>query len=304
MIRLKNLSYYYGKQQASHGRQPVAALNNISATVGPGIFLLLGENGAGKTTLLRNIAGILLPSVGTCEVNGKSTALRLPSELDATYYLGCDSTTMFRTVGEMARRHAPFYPRFSAERLSDNLKTFGIKPDDKIKDMSLGTRHKAMLAYSLSLNVGNLLLDEPANGLDIESKERLVRMIARCVEEESTVIVSTHTISDLSTLYDGLMVMQGGSLLLSSTSDDILRTFSFVKTSRPIPEALYSEMEVAKYHSILPADEAESMGMQSEDVDCKLLYHALHSPVATDILDRLNGAPGALQSFNSNPQSK
>lgn len=79
MIELKNLSYYYGKST-------VAALDNVSARIGSGVHLMLGENGAGKTTMLKCVAGLLLPTGGECLVDGVSVTRRLPSELARVFY--------------------------------------------------------------------------------------------------------------------------------------------------------------------------------------------------------------------------
>ena len=149
MIELKNLSYYYGKST-------VAALDNVSARIGSGVHLMLGENGAGKTTMLKCVAGLLLPTGGECVVDGVSVTKRLPSELARVFYLGVDDGAFMRDIDTMAKRHAPFYPRFDAEELKRNLDAFGLSSSQKLSSMSLGMRHKAMLAYALSLNTTSI----------------------------------------------------------------------------------------------------------------------------------------------------
>ena len=119
-------------------KRVIPALNVPHEEIGAGIHLLLGENGAGKADM------------------------RLPG----------------RNVAEMVRIHSGFFPNFSLDMLARNLEDFAIDEEKKFKDMSLGTRQKAVIAYFLSLGTDYLLLDEPANGLDIESKETLARMIA------------------------------------------------------------------------------------------------------------------------------
>lgn len=297
MIELKNLTYYYDKPQ---GKQPAqAALNNVTAVIEPGIHLMLGENGAGKTTLLRNIAGILQPSSGECLVNGVNTTRRIPSEESSIIYYGNHTTTFFRDIRTMARCHACFYPRFDAEILHRNLETFGIDERQKLSSMSMGTRHKALLCYMLSLNTDILLLDEPTNGLDIESKDMLIKMIAGSLNEWNTIIVSTHTVSDLASLYDGLMVLQGGHLRLASSNDNLMERLAFVNTSSEIPGTLYAEWQLGRLHSILPVETAEEYDLMSGNVDYQLLYKAMHSTAAQEVMDIINRPVNHTKPFES-----
>ncbi len=104
------------------------------------------------------------------------------------------------TISTLARLHGRvFYPRFDSAMLDENLAAFGINPSIPLSSMSLGQR-KAIAAYAPALRADILLLDEPANGLDIGSRDILRSLMARCVEPGQTVIVSTHTTADLQPL--------------------------------------------------------------------------------------------------------
>ncbi len=281
MIEIKKLEYRYQ-------RKGMTALADITATVGPGIHLLLGENGAGKTTLLKMIAGLLIPSSGSVEIDGVNPATRLPSVLNKVFYLGNETDTFMRSISTLINSHACFYPDFNEQALYENLRTFNIDPKQKLSSMSMGTRQKAMLAYALSLNTEVLLLDEPANGLDIESKEKLLRMIAASITPERIMIISTHTISDLVSLYDGVLVLQGGTLRLAALADDILERLAFASSYSEIPGALFSEWNAGLFRSILPVELAEERGIGEGNIDYRLLYSVLHSPAAGLILDIIN----------------
>ncbi len=281
MIEIKDLEYRYQ-------RKGITALGDISATICPGVHLLLGENGAGKTTLLETIAGLLIPTSGSVTIDGEHPATRMPSILEKVFYLGQETDTFMRDINTMVNCHACFYPGFEEQSLYENLRTFGIDPRQKLSSMSMGNLHKAMLAYALSLNTEVLLLDEPANGLDIESKEKLLRMIAASVTPERIFIISTHTISDLVSLYDGVMILQGGTLRLAALADDILGRLAFASSYSEIQGALFSEWNAGLYRSILPLDLAEERGIGEGNIDYRLLYSALHSPAAGLIMDILN----------------
>ncbi|MDE7388170.1 MAG: ABC transporter ATP-binding protein [Muribaculaceae bacterium] len=263
-IELTDLHYRYRRSAAD-------AIDGITATIGPGIHLLLGENGAGKTTLLHLIDGLLFPTSGQCTADGGPTRLRLPSVTSRVAFLGAGMPLPALTIREMTRIHAPFYPRFSAEMLAENLAAFGIGIDQKLSAMSMGTKQKAAVAYMLALRTEILLLDEPATGLDIASKQALQKMIARCVDPDQTVIVSTHNIADLEYLYDGVTVIRHGRLLLSAATDAILSRIRFVSSPVPPAEALYCESGMGGFRAIVPnADGADSA------MDYRLLYSALH----------------------------
>lgn len=271
MIKLDNLTYRY-----RHGAE---AVNGASATIAEGIHLLLGENGAGKTTLLHLLAGLLTPQKGSCEIDGSNPAHRRSTCMERVFFLSDSFESPFRSINVMARCHAPFYPCFDDGRLRDNLKTFGMDGNERIKSMSLGTRRKAYAAYALSLGVDLLLLDEPANGLDIDSKKALRRMIATSTAENQTVIISTHTVADLQSLYDGLLLMNRGQLLVASQSHDIARRLSFVTSVAALDGTLYQEQDAGLYRAIIKAD-----GDNETDVNYSLLYSAIMSDARDAIL--------------------
>lgn len=151
MITLTNLTYSY--------HRGVVAINDASAVVSPGIHLLLGENGAGKTTLLRIIGGLLIPQNGSCSIDGEDVKLRLPSTLQRTFFLPDTVELPAKSVNAFAAIHSRFYPNFSRDTLEANLREFGLTGDEEFSKLSLGMRHKAIVAYAISLHVDVLLLD-------------------------------------------------------------------------------------------------------------------------------------------------
>jgi len=278
-ITFTDLSFRYG------GKRSPLALDGINAVIGPGIHLLLGENGAGKTTLLHLIDGLLFPGSGKCLIDGGPTQYRLPSVLSKVFYLGAGMPLPAATIGQLAEVHGQFYPTLSTEMLDENLRDFGLDPTQKLDNMSMGTRQKAAVAYALALRTNILLLDEPATGLSIRSKQKLLRMLARCIEPEQTVIIATHNIADMQNLYESLMVLDHGRLMLSMPTDEILQRIAFVRTTgSPVDGALYSTTSIDGRHSIVAND-----GSIDSEIDYQLLYSALHHDPATQtsILNQL-----------------
>lgn len=275
MTELNNLTYAYHRD--------IAAIDRVTTSIPPGIHLLLGENGAGKTTLLRLIAGLLIPTSGNCMINGVDIKIRKPSTFQKVFMLPDSMEIPTRTINLFAKIHSRFYPTFSQELFDENLREFGLTGDETFADLSFGLRHKSLLAYVTALGVDVLLLDEPANGLDISSKKALRKMLARCTSPEQTVIVSTHTVSDLRELFDGVIVLSHGKLLLSKSTWEILEKVSFVTTPIPPYNNIFTEQGPGIFHSIIANESGETT-----DINYGLLYSALLSPNRDKVLTAIN----------------
>lgn len=276
MIQLQNLTYTYGTFKA---------LDSVSANIAPGIHLLLGENGAGKTTLLHCIAGLRTPQrPESCLVDGMPSALRLPEMMQRVFILTDEMELPYNTLYEMVRYHSVFYPRFSSELLENILRYFNLSLTDKINRLSLGNRKKAKLAYALSLQTDVLLLDEPANGLDITAKQALLETLARAIQPTQTVIISTHTVWDFQNLFEGLIVMRHGHIILSMPTWDVAERIDFVNDSAPIDDAIFMQQNFGRYYAITPRRDPER---PAGDLDYLLLYNALQSPQQSALLTQL-----------------
>lgn len=278
MIELKDLEF-------SYRRNGTPALSGLTATIPPGIHLLAGENGAGKTTLLHIIAGLSAPTRGECLIDGRPAFSDVPSDKARVFMLEEEMYFPCRSIRGFASVHSRFYPSFSQETFLANLVAFGFSGDEPMRSLSLGNRKKAQLAYVLALGVDVLLLDEPTNALDIESKETLRHIIASSLREDQTVIVSTHTVSELENLYDGAVMLTRSRLLFSGTEEAVSGRLAFRVTRVPDPDAVYSEIQVGRVLSILPADE----DAEPTRVDWRLFYSALHSPRRDRVAELLRG---------------
>ncbi|MEZ3561820.1 MAG: ABC transporter ATP-binding protein [Paramuribaculum sp.] len=277
MIEFSDVSFTYPYSGA-------AALRNISLSIDEGIYLLLGENGAGKTTFLHLAASLLLPSSGCVTINGSDSRDRKPSTLRSVFFTADDTEMPADTISTLARLHGRvFYPRFDSAMLDENLAAFGINPSIPLSSMSLGQRKKAIAAYALALRADILLLDEPANGLDIGSRDILRSLMARCVEPGQTVIVSTHTTADLQPLFDGIIMLRQSNLLFCNTTAHIASRLGFGIYNIPPREALFTMNDIGRFRSIVPADP-----LSPSEIDIHLLYSSMYSPESRNILNIIN----------------
>lgn len=256
------------------------ALADVCAAIDPGICLVLGENGAGKSTMLGLAAGNLITSEGRVDFNGMNPGKREPKAMSEIFFLPDDYRSPFRTVRDMARCHAPFYPRFDFGMLEANLASFGLSGDERLKQLSLGMAHKSYIAFALALRPSLLLLDEPANGLDIDSKKELRRMMSRCIDEDQTVLISTHTVADLEVLYDSVVVLHRGSCELAASTDSIQSALSFITSPVPVEGALYLEPDGGAFRAVIPAETPYATA-----VDYELLYSAMMCDAAKPIVE-------------------
>lgn len=263
MLTLDHLSYSYFK-----GR-PV--LTDVNASFGPGVHLLLGPNGAGKTTLLRLMAGLLRPAAGFCDLDGQGAAYHQPHFLKEMFLLTDNAELPLDTIRDMVRIHAPFYPNFSRELLDEGLSLFGMTGDERLQNLSLGDRHKANVAYALALGTRVLLLDEPANGLDITSKKALTRLIADTMarDDERCIIVATHTVQEMRNLFDSVTVLNHGEVVLNVATYIISERLSFIGDSVCRPDAFYFEPSFDGPSQVVPNTDG-----RETPIDFILLYNA------------------------------
>lgn len=275
MIQLNDLSFGY--------RRNSLALRDITTEIGPGMHLLLGANGSGKTTLLKIIAGMRLAAPSMCLIDGISAASRNPDILNRTFLLTDSMTFPYRTINEMVHYHAPFFPDFDREMLHENLDTFRMTGDEPMTRFSLGNRKKAQLAYVLALRPKVLMFDEPANGLDISSRDEFISMLARSTRQDQTVIVSSHTVFDFQNIVDSVMVLSDGHLILSMPIWQITRRLAFVSDSMPIEGALFMKQALGRFNAIV-ANDADL----ETDIDFTLFYSSLQSAQAPAILSHLS----------------
>ena len=262
MITIENTSYGY--------KSNPFIFNNISLKIGNGIYGLLGENGAGKTTLMHLICGLLFPKNGKCSIDGRNTVERQPGALNRYFFLPEEMQMPTESIVSFAARHSVFYPHFNQEEFELNLEELKIDRKQKLSSISYGQQKKAMLAYAFALHTPYTLLDEPTNGLDITSRQALKRIISRSMDDESTLLISTHQAHDFENLLDHLIILGKGEILLNRSLDEISNRLLFARTDILPEERIYSEENLSGYFSIIPNEDGEE-----NTPDIELLYKAV-----------------------------
>lgn len=265
MIEFKNLSFRY-----PNGHQVFSDLNLHIAN--GGIYGLLGPNGQGKSTLLYLISGLLRPTSGSVTMNGTSTGKRLPSTLSEIFIVPEEFSLPAITMKEYCCINAPFYPKFSIDELTENLKAFGLDTDVNMASFSMGQKKKAFLSFALACNTSLLLLDEPTNGLDISSKADFRRFIASHMTDERTILISTHQIHDVELLLDHIIMLgKDGQPIIDcpvSLITDKLCFETSVNGSEPSPDELFSRPTFGGNNIVSMRTE----DMPETEINLELLY--------------------------------
>ncbi|MGI5959047.1 MAG: ABC transporter ATP-binding protein [Massiliimalia sp.] len=196
------------------------ALNFTNLTIQSGrIIGLLGPNGSGKTTLIKMISGILTPTSGQILIHGKpvgTESKQVVSYLPERTYLND-----WMRVEQMIAFFQDFYANFNAPKAYDMLARLNINPKDRLKTMSKGTKEKVQLILVMSRDADLYLLDEPIGGVDPAARDYILNTIITNYNENATVIISTHLISDIEKILDDVIFIQNGNLVLASSVDEI-----------------------------------------------------------------------------------
>ena len=124
-------------------------------------------------------------------------------------------------VKEMINYFSDFYEDFDCDRAYDMLNKLNINPDDKLKTMSKGTKEKVQLILVMSRNADLYFLDEPIGGVDPAARDYILNTIITNYNPDSTVIISTHLISDIEKVLDDVVMIKDGELVMHKSVDDI-----------------------------------------------------------------------------------
>lgn len=261
MITLKELSFSYSRKKE--------VLDRINLEVGSGhICGLLGKNGEGKTTLLNLLSGQIFPDQGSCLVLEEIPSERNARFLQQIFLLPEEISMPEVTAIEYIKMYAAFYPTFRDDICKACVESFEINLSDRLSKMSQGQRKKVAITLALAAHTPLLLMDEPTNGLDIPSKATFRRLVASLIDDNQTVIISTHQVRDLECLIDTVLILDQRQILLNKTLNEIGEKLYFGPLL-PEEKALYSEPTSQGTIGVTARD-----GKEETAVSLELLFNA------------------------------
>jgi ABC-2 type transport system ATP-binding protein len=208
------------------------AVRDVSFEVPKGQFFgLLGPNGAGKTTTIRMLTGVLRPNVGTVSImdlDMEREPMRAKSSLGVIPEVGNvypDLTA--RENLELFGRYYGLSHRTRAERASALLEELGLggRSDEPIKRFSKGMKQRVSIGCAIIHQPEVLFLDEPTEGLDVQSRRMIVDKVKRMNRDGSTVVLTTHNIEEANQLCDRVCIIDHGRMVALDTPENLRATF-------------------------------------------------------------------------------
>ena len=216
-IKIEHLNQYYGKKQA---------LKDVSLTIGPGMFGLLGRNGAGKTTLMKVLATLLPKSEGQISICKRPVERArevrkitgyLPQEFsmypNMSVYEAMDYLGVLSGLSKAQRK----------ERIPELLERVNLQDDRRknVKALSGGMKRRLGIAQAILHNPRVLIVDEPTAGLDPEERVRFRNLLCELAEGR-IVILSTHIVGDIEATCENIAVLDRGEIIYQGTVPELI----------------------------------------------------------------------------------
>lgn len=189
------------------------AIDDLSLEIEKGkVVGLLGPNGSGKSTLLKLIVGLLRKDSGKILIDGKSPGVETKSMIS---YLP-DSYYLYEklTVRETIDMYGDFYKDFDKNQSDKLLDYLSIPRDKMTKDLSKGLRERLLISLNLSRDADIFIMDEPVDGVDPVAKQAVIDMIIEKMARDKTFIITTHQIGDLENLFEDIIFLDKGKVLM------------------------------------------------------------------------------------------
>ena len=195
-------------------------LNDVSFKIEEGkIIGLLGKNGAGKSTLIKLINNLLTLDSGEILFKGKKIGVYSKSHIS---YLP-ERTYLDKSmkVSSVINYFSEFYEDFNKDKALKLLKDLDLEVDKKISKMSKGMQEKLQLILVMSREADLYILDEPLGGVDPATRDYILDTILSNFKDGSSVMISTHLISDIEKILDDVIFIDKGKIILTSSCDEL-----------------------------------------------------------------------------------
>lgn len=223
MVKIQGLCKRFGRTEA---------LSGVDLEILPGrIVGLLGANGAGKSTLLRHIIGLYLADAGQCLTFGRDAAKLGPRVLGRIGYVHQEGELLdWMTVGQLIRYVGTYYKEWNTQLEDRYVKDYEIPTKARVGSLSPGQRQKLAILLAIGFEPDLLILDEPASALDPIARARFLDLLLEIIQnEDRTIIISSHILSDVEKVIDHVVIMKEGRMLVDCGFDELREGFARVR---------------------------------------------------------------------------
>ena len=211
IVEFKDVHKSYSKKEV---------LKGVSLNIPKGkIVGLLGPNGSGKTTMIKLMNGLLQADKGSIEINGMKPSKetkKIVSYLPERTYLND-----WMKVKDILEFFHDFYEDFDVQKANEMIKSLKIDKNEKLKTMSKGTKEKVQLILVMSRKANLYILDEPIGGVDPAARSYILKTILTNYNEDSTLLIATHLISEIENICDDILFISNGEIVLQGNVDEI-----------------------------------------------------------------------------------
>ena len=197
-----------------------AAVDNVSLKLETGlVYAMLGPNGSGKTTWMKMVAGLVKPGKG--EILYKGEAIGKESKKEIAYMSTEPYFYSWMTVADVGRYYQDFFEDFDMDKYTKLIADMELRMEDKANKLSSGMAAKLKIAATLARAAKLYLLDEPLNGIDIIAREKIITTIINAVDDESTVVISSHLVDELEAVVDSVIFIKEGRNILQGEAEQL-----------------------------------------------------------------------------------
>lgn len=246
VIEIKNITKDYGDFK----------LDNVSFNVPEGsVCGFIGQNGAGKTTTIKSILDVINVDAGEIFVFGqniKKDSAKLREDIGVVFdEMGFHEFMTGKDINIMMKN---IYKNWDENVFFEYLKKFSLPSKKPCGDFSRGMRMKLQIAVALSHKAKLLIMDEPTSGLDPIVRNDIIQIFREyVVEEDHSILLSSHITSDLEKIADEVVFINRGKIVLAGNKDEILEKHGLLKCKKSeiaeISESLIVKVEEESFGS-------------------------------------------------------
>ncbi len=259
---------------------PEFTLKDVSLSLPSGMILgLIGENGAGKTTLIKTILGMIPVNEGTINVLGCTSPHQNKAVMEEIGVV-MDEIGMppFLNILQIGRTMENIFSNWDPETFHNLVRKLKIPENTKFAELSKGNQMKTRIVCALSHHPKLLIMDEPTSGLDPVIREEVLDLLLDFTrEEDHSILLSSHIVSDLEKVCDYIVFLHDGNVLLAEEKDTLKESYGILHCTKEQLAQLEESAVIGKRENAYGAEvivrkDAVPAGMEFRPVELEELF--------------------------------